>query len=193
MMAQQAFSFNLVGMEQLMKNLEQLPTIAMKKTVVRNACKKSLIPVRDLARQNAPYDPRVTKGFSKSRHLRDTIEVSTSLKASQKRKFAPDRTKVTVYVGSTAPHAHLIEFGTKERTPKEPFTAEIRPGQVITVKSMGRAPAIPFLRNAWDAAKDRIISIFAKEMKVELEKAAARLAKRAATGKLTKAQIRGLR
>jgi hypothetical protein len=58
---------------------------------------------------------------------------------------------------------------------------------------MGRAPAIPFLRNAWDAAKDRIISIFAKEMKVELEKAAARLAKRAATGKLTKAQIRGLR
>ena len=192
MMAGQAFSFKLVGMEQLIRNLNELPTVAMKKTVLRNACKKALIPVRDAARENAPYDPRETSGFSRSRHLRDTIEVSTKLKPSQRKGQITDRSKVTVYVGSTSPHAHLVEFGTKDRTLDNPTVAPMRDGFAF-IRRTGRMPANPFFRRAWDATKDRIMAIFSAEMKTQLEKSAARLAKRAATGKLTKAQIRGLR
>jgi HK97 gp10 family phage protein len=179
-----SFSFKLNGMEQLIKNLEQLPTVSMRKTVVRNAIKKSLEPVRDLAKANVPRDDGA---------LADSIHIDTKLKASQKRGRVQDRTTVTVYVGASAPHAHLVEFGTAERFPKKgPFAARISPTQVVMVDHMGRMPANPFLRNAWDSMRGRVLKIFAAQMEVQLMKAARRLAKRAEKGKLTPAMIRGL-
>lgn len=187
-----AFTFKLVGVEQLMSNLEELPTVAMKKTVLRNACKKALQPVADMARSIAPFDPRITKGFANSPHLRDTIEVSTKLKASQKRGRISDRSAVTVYVGSTAPHAHLVEWGTAQRFLTKPVVANISDGVFRVITQTGSVRPNPFMRPAWDVMRGRILPIFAAEMRKELNKAAARLSKRAAAGKLTKTQIRGL-
>lgn len=179
----EAFSFNILGIEQLMKNLEELPTRAMKKTVVRNACKKALRPVADDARNAAPRG-----------HTGDTarsIRIDTKLKPSQRRGVPQDQTTVKAYVGSTDPLAHLIEFGTGERTMKGPVVAPIS-GRFVTVRRTGRMPARPFLRPAWDSNRGRILTIFAKEMQIQLGKAAARLAKRAAKGTLSKSQLRGL-
>ena len=177
------FKFELVGLEQLLKNMEELPTVAMKKTVVRNALKKSLAPVLDAAKQSVP------KG--ETGNLARSLKIG-KIKPSQRRGKPRDRTTVTAYVGPTAPHAHLVEFGTKERTLKSPVAAPIG-GGVVTVRTTGRMPANPFLRNAWDTRKGQLLPIFAGEMRIQLNKAAARLAKRAGAGTLTKSQIKGLR
>ena len=177
------FKFELVGLDQLLKNMGELPTVAMKKTVVRNALKKALVPVLDASKQAAPRGP--------TGNLQRGIKISTKLKPSQRKGKPRDRTTVTMYVGSTMPHAHLVEFGTKERTLKSPVVAPIGDG-VVTVQTTGRMPANPFLRNAWDSKRGQLLPIFAAEMKIQLEKAAARLAKRAGAGTLTKSQVRGL-
>lgn len=181
------YRFELVGLEDLIRNLEELPTISMQKTVLRNALKKAGKPIADLARENAPYDPNPHDG----KHLRETIEVSTKLKASQKKGRISDRTAVTVYVGSSAPHAHLVEFGTIERVLKKPRVVNLK-GKMVTIKSTGRVKPNPFMRDAWDQMKMTALKIFGEEMRNEIYKAARRLAKRAEKGKLTKAMIRGL-
>ena len=180
----EVFSFELRGLEQLLKNMEELPTVAMKKTVVRNALKKALGPVLVAAKQSVPR--------GKTGNLARGMKISTRLKPSQRRGRPRDRTTVTAYVGSTMPHAHLIEFGTKERTLKRSSVAPIG-GGLLTVHRTGRMPANPFLRTAWDGNRSRLLPIFATEMRVQLNKAAARLAKRGGAGTLTKTQVRGLR
>ncbi|MFV2082813.1 MAG: HK97-gp10 family putative phage morphogenesis protein, partial [bacterium] len=134
----EVFSFELVGLEQLLKNMEELPTVAMKKTVVRNALKKSLKPVLEAAKQSAP------KGETGA--LAKSIKIG-KLKPSQRKGKPRDRTTVTAYVGSTSPIAHLIEFGTQERTLSSPVAAPIG-GGVVMIHSTGRISANPFLRNA---------------------------------------------
>ena len=165
------FKFELTGVKELMSLLDQLPTVAMQKGVVRNALKKAAKPTMEMAKQNLPR--------GKTGNLEKSIKVSTSLKGSQKKGKTIDRSTVEVYVGSTAPHAHLIEFGTG---PRETKNGAYR----------GQVSPTPFLRNAWDATKDAALRIFAKEMETELLKAAKRLASKAERGKLGKAQLRGL-
>ena len=84
-----SFSFELRGVKELTRLLDQLPTVAMKKTVLRNALKKAGNPVAEAAKVNVP----IVTG-----HLRDSITVSPSLKPSQ-RKGRQNRSAVTVYVG----------------------------------------------------------------------------------------------
>jgi len=180
-MATGAFSFQLSGVKELTKLLDQLPTVAMRKTVIRNALKKAGQPIAESAKANVPV---------KSGRLRDTIKVSTSLKASQRGgKF--DRSRVTVYIGSSSPLAHLVEFGTVERILKEPRNILLN-GRWVTIRSTGFVSPNPFLRNAWDAMKHKALKTFAGEMEQQIYKAARRLRKRAEKGTLTKRQIEGL-
>jgi HK97 gp10 family phage protein len=176
-----AFSFQLSGVKELTKLLDQLPTVAMRKTVIRNALKKAGQPIAEAAKANVP----VVTG-----QLRDSIKVSTSLIASQ-RKGRQNRSVVTVYVGSSSPLAHLVEFGTVERILKEPRQVFFN-GRWAVIKTTGYTSPNPFLRTAWDSTKRVALKVFAEEMKNELYKSARRLAKRAAAGKLTKRQIEGL-
>ncbi len=182
-MASKGMSFELTGVKELTRLLDQLPTVSMRKTVVRNALKKAGQPIVMAAKASVP----VEDGY-----LRDSLQVSTKLKESQKPKGRRDRTTVTVYVGSSAPHAHLVEFGTVERKLKTPRVAKIK-GHYAVITTTGFVSPNPFMRKAWDAMKTTALKIFAQEMKVELYKSARRLAKRAASGKLTKRQIEGLR
>ena len=72
-MATKPFSFELVGLKETMDALEKLPTLSMKKTVVRNALKKSALPIKEAAQANAqrlPFD---------SEKIADSMKVSTSL------------------------------------------------------------------------------------------------------------------
>lgn len=172
-----SFKFELTGMKELLELLDQLPTVAMQKGVIRNALKKAGQPIAERARELAPYHEK-PKQYAKSKHLRDSITVSTSLKASQ-RSGRRDSSVVTVYVGATVPHAHLIEFGTGPR-------------QWKNGKATGQVPPHPFLRIAWDTLKMNALKIFTDEMREQIYKAARRLAKKAAKGTLTKRQIAGL-
>lgn len=182
-MPRAAYSFKLHGIEELMRNLEELPTIAMQKTVIRNALQKAAKPIADVAKSYCPQGP--TGNLAKS------IKISTVLKRSQRKGRYTDPKAVEVFVGSTSPHAHLVEFGTVERILPKPRKVELD-GHWVEIKTTGKMPANPFMRRAWDSTKDMALKIFTKEMRNELYKAAKRLAKRAEMGKLTKAQMRGL-
>jgi HK97 gp10 family phage protein len=170
-MAVKGFKFELQGVKELMTLLDQLPTKAMKKTVIRKALLQAGKPIADQAATNAPTGD--------SGRLKKSIQASPKLKAYQKKFKKQDRSKVEIYIGSSYPTAHLIEFGTAER-----FTEEGAKRGSITPN--------PFLRKAWDSLKGNALKDFAKAMESELMKAARSLAKKAEKGTLGKAQRRGL-
>lgn len=171
-----SFKFELVGLKELMDAFDQLPTMSMKKGVVKKALKKSSEGIETAAKNMAPWAEK-PKRYAYSKHLKDTIKTSTQLKKSQ-RGFI-DRSRVTVYVGSTAPHAHLIEWGTTERFNKKGAYR-------------GFVPARPFMRIAWDMNKKRALNILGEELWKAIQKSARLLAKKAAKGTLTKQQRAGL-
>ena len=179
----QGYSFELKGLKELIKLLDELPTVAMQKTVVRNALTKSCGPIVEAAKASVP----VVTG-----NLRDSIHVSRQLKPSQRTSGYYDRSTVTVYVGSDAPHAHLVEFGTVERVLDKPRVVTLPNGSTVKITTTGQMSPRPFLRQAWDSMKRKALEMFADQMREQIYKSARRLAKRAEKGTLTKSQIRGL-
>lgn len=91
-------------------------------------------------------------------HLKNSIHVATKLTRRQKgRHRKVDRDDVEVFVGpGTDPAAHLVEYGSS------------------------RQAAQPYMRPAFDQNKDKFVAGVAKDMWAEIEKAATRLAKKAA-------------
>jgi len=171
-MAQPAFKFEIVGLKECMDALSELPTMSMKKGVVRNALKKAALPIKEAAKANAQSLPFDNKAIV------DSIKVGTSLKKSQRGR--QDRSRVTVYVGSSHPLSHLFEFGTSERFTK-------------SGAARGHISPHPFMRTAWDANKQIALGRIGEEMWKAIEKSAKLLAKKAAKGTLTKGQRAGLR
>jgi len=154
-----------------MAALEQLPTLSMKKTVVRNALKKASLPIKEAAQANAQSLPM------RAAKLADSIKIGTSVKKSQRGRV--DRSRVTVYVGSSHPLAHLFEFGTAERFTK-------------TGAYRGYIPPMPFMRTAFDSQKKVSLGLLKEELWRALEKAAKLLNKKAKRGTLTSKQRAGL-
>src|SRR5690606_397632 len=90
-----------------------------------------------------------------------SIGVGTQLSKRQRglhrKMFKSDKASVEVFVGAgSVPHAHLQEFGTKNHGPQ------------------------PFARPSWDSHKDQLIPQIGEEMWAEIDKAAKRLARKAA-------------
>lgn len=93
-------------------------------------------------------------------YLRESIDVGTKLSARQA-KLHKKESPVEMFIGpGPDPAAHLQEFGTG-------------PGH----------QAQPFMRPAWDQHKNEVLDIIANRTWLEIEKTAARLAKKAAKGR----------
>jgi len=89
-------------------------------------------------------------------HLRNSIGVSTKLSKRQ-RTLHKKRSEVEVFVGpGPDPAAHLVEFG--------------------SIHNQAR----PYVRPAWDTRKLEALETVQKELAVEIDKAAQRLARKAA-------------
>jgi len=181
----------------------------MQKGVVRKALMNAAKPIAEAARENAPVSKRRgNRPENKIAYLKNSIGVSTKLIPSQRRGRVLDRSRVEVYMGSTAPHAHLVEFGTQARyrgmksvrrggtTRKGIKKWGVRRTEWQAtgnkISSTGTMPAKPFLRIAWEAGKMNALSAFGDEMWKELLKAVRRLRKKAERGTLGRAQSRGL-
>jgi HK97 gp10 family phage protein len=170
-MAQPVFKFELHGLKEIMEAMDQLPTLSMKKTTVRNALKKAAVPIKDKAQTNAQGLPFDSKSIAQS------IKIGTTLKRSQRGR--QDRSRVTAYVGSSHPLAHLFEFGTAERYTKKGAYR-------------GYIPPMPFLREAWDSQKRVSLELLKDELWKALQKSARLLARKAERGTLTAKQRAGL-
>lgn len=118
--------------------------------------RKALAPVAAAARSYAPgsLDTRI--------RIAPTIKAGQLAQALEK----PGRGRKVMFVGSTAPHAHLVEFGTGPRFHKS--------GRYV-----GIMPADPFLRPAWDANKDQVLATLATAIREEITKALGRRISRA--------------
>lgn len=146
-------AFDFDGFQEIDNALSTLPNVT-RKAVVRRALIKQLQPVADMA--NALWPGADDSAFA----------VSPKLKSTQ---GFPDvaQSAVTLFVGSTssAPHAHLREWGTAPRYHK-------------SGKYVGAVAPMPSLTPAWDANKDKVLQGLADALRAELEATLARRAKR---------------
>lgn len=161
-------SMKVEGLKELDEALKGLPA-ATGKNVMRRVGRKALGLVIAAAMPLAP----VQKGPGGGK-LRRSLAVSTKLSRRQaalaRREAAVEgKASITVYAGASAlPHAHLNEFGTKDRYQK------------TTGKFVGRMKAKPFMRPAWDSKKGAVLDSFRTDMWTEIDKTAQRLARKQA-------------
>lgn len=126
---------------------------ATAKNVVRRILKKRAQPFANTARQLVPVD----KG-----HLKKSITVGTKVAKTQRSEVKKLQAEgfVTMHIGpGQDPAAHLQEFGSSQH------------------------PAQPYMRPAWDQNKTGVLDGLADDLWKEIEKAATRLAKKAAKAK----------
>ncbi|MFC0246794.1 HK97-gp10 family putative phage morphogenesis protein [Falsochrobactrum ovis] len=144
-------TIKIEGLKELDQALGELPR-ATGKNVLRRVIREAAEPMARAARAKAPWDEG---------HLRESIDVSTRLSRRQagihRRMFNSDRASVEMFVGpGTHPQGHLREFGSDGHPPH------------------------PFMRPAWDAEKRPTLDRIANSLWMEIDKAAKRLARKAA-------------
>lgn len=145
------------GADDLAAALLELPKRATEKAVVRRSLTKAAQPMRDLMSALAPY-----RADDEAPHLRDVILVGPKTSARSGAQFARAG-DVSVYIGPLRslhrfPHAVVMEFGSFKDA------------------------AQPYMRPAWEAKKDEVLSQIGYWMWTEIDGAALRLARRAARG-----------
>lgn len=162
-------TIKLEGFAEVDAALEDLSKAAGK-GVLRRAGIKALHPIAETAFNMAPDDP-ATGGYD----LKASIGVSTKLSPRQKAKHRKtvrdDKSSVEVFVGAgPITQAHTVEFGT---------APHINAGMFAGTQHPGTAPQ-PFMRPAWDAGKMGVLEDLKRELWAEIEKAAARAARKSA-------------
>lgn len=148
-----AKTVRIEGLRQVEAALANLPK-ATGKAVLRRVLKRRAQPVADEMEARAPRAEGV---------LAASAAVSTKLtkrqKAAHRKMFRSDKAAVEMFAGvGGLPQAHAQEFGTAHHNPQ------------------------PFARPAWDATKDGVLDGITDDLWQEINKSAARLAKKALKG-----------
>lgn len=139
------------GLKELNAALMELPKATARNTL-RRVLNKRAQPVADAMRSNVPF---------KSGDLKKSIRVGTKLSRRQgrahRREHRDDKAFAEVFVGAGPdPAAHLTEYGGPTNAPV----------------GWGRA--------AWDATQNGVLEGFKDDLWKEIDKAAKRLARKAA-------------
>ena len=166
-------SLKMVGFKEMDALLQAIPR-QLAGQGVASGMRRALQPVAAAARSYAPGS------------LSERIRIAPTIKAGQQAQSLekPGKGRRVMYVGSTAPHAHLVEFGTVERFLAKAYirTKNYR-GRMKSIKIDGRSTGImppdPFLRPAWDANKDEVLANLATAIRDEIGKALDRRVSRA--------------
>lgn len=165
----------LEGAKELDRALEQLPRASARTTLVR-VLRRSGQEIAEDARARAPRDTgRLAESISVSTKLKNPVgkaEFAAAMRAGLGKAAAVGAMRdarraagaagltsfADMYVGPSTrgPHGHFLEFGTSKMQPQ------------------------PFMRPAWQATKDRALDIIKRDLWLEIQKTAARVAKRAA-------------
>lgn len=143
----------LTGFKELEAELEKM-TAGMGKGILRRALKKAAQPIATAANDFAPVGEtgKYAQSFSYSTKL-------SKRQAGLHRKiFRNDKASVEGFVGTSDPAGVQQEFGNINHGPQ------------------------PALRPAWDGGKMQVLDDLGRELWVEIEKTAARAARKAAKG-----------
>jgi HK97 gp10 family phage protein len=148
-------SLKVIGFKEMDALLQAIPR-QLAGQGVSSGMRRALQPVAAAARNYAPGS------------LSERIRIAPTIKAGQQAQSLekPGKGRKVMYVGATAPHAHLVEFGTGPR-------------YHANGKYVGIMPPDPFLRPAWDANKDEVLATLATAIRDEIEKALRRRVSRA--------------
>lgn len=143
-----AVEFKMEGLKELDKQLAKLSRSAGK-AALRKSLKNAAKPIVDRAQATAP---------EKTGDFKATIMASTKLNKAQKKLHKKQDCPATVelFVGSSSPLAHLLEFGTVKMSPQ------------------------PFMRAAFEAAMHEVVYILSKELAKNISAAIKRAERRAA-------------
>lgn len=144
-------SVQIEGLSELLDSLHELPATTGK-NVLRRIARQRLQPVADAASVRAP---KLTGRLSQN------IEVSPKLSDRQAGQFAKEGEfdivmHAGVVSGPQSHYAHIDEFGDSKQA------------------------AQPYMRPAWDGAKDGLTANLAADIWAEIQKAADRMARKAA-------------
>lgn len=142
----------IIGGRQLAEFLQQLP-VKIEKNIMRAALRAGAAVIREEAKTQVPVD---------SGALRRSLKVSTSTKRG--------RITAKLKVGGTlAPHAHLVEFGTKPHKIKPKRQQALSFGGVVAreVDHPGARPR-PFMRPAFDSHSSEAIAAVGAKVRERL-------------------------
>ncbi|ARR55334.1 hypothetical protein HY78_18750 [Rhizorhabdus wittichii DC-6] len=144
------------GLRELDEALKELPKSA-RKPVLRRIARKALIPFLAAVKAKAPVDDPADTPKRPAGALRDSYTIGSTLNRSQRRTVKREgKSDVEVYAGTNDRVGILQEFGTVNHA------------------------ARPHGRPAWDETKDEALAIVQTELGGEIEKTAARAARKAA-------------
>lgn len=153
-------SMDILGGRELEAALMGLGQDRLIKATMKRALLSATKPAVATAQRNAPKF---------TGRMATKIAASTTLSRRQRRSggYRSDPNTAQVFLGA-APRgpATLAEFGSGPRYQKK------------TGKYVGVMPAQPFMRPAWDQHKHQILDDFSRELWVQIDKSAKRLARR---------------
>jgi HK97 gp10 family phage protein len=172
-------TIKIEGLKELETALKELPK-ATGKNVIRRALVQAAQPIADMARAMAPVGP------PKPGQLKESIKLSRIMfsggaagKAAFAQAMAEGATRAEA--GEAAKAANIAASGEADITSAVIVVGPGRLVQAIT-QEFGTVHHGPqaYLRPAWDQNKMRALDIIKGELWIQIEKAAARLAKKAA-------------
>lgn len=142
----------ILGGRQLAEFLQQLP-VKVEKNIMRAALRAGAAVIREEAKAQVPID---------SGALRRSLKVSTNTKNGR----ITAKLKVG---GKLAPHAHLVEFGTKPHKIKPKRQQALSFGGTVAreVDHPGARPR-PFMRPAFDSHSSEAVAAVAAKVRERL-------------------------
>lgn len=156
--------FEFKGGKELERALRELGDPMTARRIGLLALRKGAEPMRDKAKVLVPKDQQ---------DLEQSIKIATARKSK-----GGDKDEVTVLIGIDAAVQPAVEVARKsgDGTYRDPGVAGVGPLQEFGADDM---PANPFMRPAYDAEKNATPDRVGREMWPAIQRAAARLAKRA--------------
>jgi HK97 gp10 family phage protein len=147
----------LNGAKALEGLLKQFPS-RIQRDIINSVASRGAVMVKKHAKRNIKANGSI-----------DTGALYNSIRT---KKVRGEHGKYYIYSDRSAPHSHLVEFGTGPRKLQKPTPFEIAPGEWIMLETTGSMPAKPFFRPALDENQTEVL----KEMR---ERAAKRMLKEA--------------
>lgn len=163
-MSDKFISLELLGLQDVEQALYALGQDRLIKNTNRRALLRAARPAAQTAKRLAPG------GRYSTGRMASKIGVTSTLAQRQRRggKYRKTDNTAHVFIGaSPRGPAVLTEFGTGPRFTK-------------AGKFTGAAPAQPFMRPAWEMHKHQILKDYSKEIWIQIERSAKRLARRQA-------------